>query len=154
MHIHPEIRNVLAQQKHRDMVVAAERSRSLALARRGDRDAAWHMVERMRERAGHEITMRPAAPADTRALADLAILDDASPLAGDVLVAEVAGELWAACSLADGRTLGHPFRPTQSARALLALRREQLAAADRCATSAERRGLRWLRQLRFKSAGA
>lgn len=155
MYIHPEIRNALAREKQRDMVAAAERNRSRALARRRDRGARPETVASTRRLiAGHEITIRPAAPADARALANLARLDYASPLAGDLLVAEVEGELWAACSLADGRTIGDPFRPAQAARSLLELRREQLAAAKRLVTLPEPRRVRWLRQLRFKSAGA
>jgi hypothetical protein len=39
-----------------------------------------------------------------------------------VIVAEVAGELWAARSLTGGRVVRDPFRPTSEAAALLALR--------------------------------
>ena len=68
------------------------------------------------------LTIRPAAPADASALARLAVLDSAQDLLGDVIVAEVAGELWAARSLTDGRVVSDPFRPTSEAAALLALR--------------------------------
>jgi hypothetical protein len=68
------------------------------------------------------VTIRRAAPADAPALAQLAILDAERGLEGDVIVADVAGELWAARSLADGRVLSDPFRPTAEASALLALR--------------------------------
>src|SRR5579862_3847708 len=73
-------------------------------------------------RDDHALTIRRAASADAAALARLAVLDSAQGLSGDVIVAEVAGELWAARSLADGRVLRDPFRPTSEAAALLALR--------------------------------
>ena len=73
-------------------------------------------------RNDQSLTIRRAAPADATALARLAALDSAPHLRGDVIVAEVAGELWAARSLTDGRVLSDPFRPTSEAAALLALR--------------------------------
>jgi hypothetical protein len=68
------------------------------------------------------LTIRRAAPADAPALARLAVLDSAPELQGDVIIAEVAGEVWAARSLTDGRVLRDPFRATSEAAALLALR--------------------------------
>ena len=68
------------------------------------------------------MTIRRATPADAMALVRLAHLDSASGLEGDVIVAEVNGELWAARSLADGRILRDPFRATGEAAALLELR--------------------------------
>ncbi len=134
MNVHPEFRDVLARQRQRDRFAAAERERLLALARRRDpapvRDA------------GLAIAIRPATPADARALADLAILDGAGPIDGEVLVATVGGRLTAACSLADGRTIADPFRPTRHARALLERRREQIVAAERRDARGARR--RWL----------
>ena len=73
-------------------------------------------------RDDHALTIRRAAPADAPALARLAVLDSAQDLTGDVIVAEVAGELLAARSLTDGRVLRDPFRATSEAAALLALR--------------------------------
>src|SRR5215510_14408633 len=73
-------------------------------------------------RDDHPLTIRRAAPADVTALARLAVLDSAPDLRGDVIVAEVAGEVWAARSLTDGRVLRDPFRATSEAAALLALR--------------------------------
>jgi hypothetical protein len=68
------------------------------------------------------VTIRRARPADATALLHLAALDDAEPLAGEVLVAEVDGELWAALDLASGRRISDPFRHAAEARALLELR--------------------------------
>ena len=73
-------------------------------------------------RDDHALTIRRAVPADAPALARLAVLDSAVDLRGDVIVAEVAGEVWAARSLTDGRVLRDPFRATSEAAALLALR--------------------------------
>src|SRR5262245_11766888 len=73
-------------------------------------------------RDDHALTIRRAALADAPALARLAVLDSAQDLRGDVIVADVAGELWAARSLTDGRVLRDPFRATSEAAALLALR--------------------------------
>jgi len=72
------------------------------------------------------VTIRRALPADAAALAELAVLDDAAPLEGELIVAEIEGELWAARSLREGRTIADPFRPTEEARALLALRAAHL----------------------------
>lgn len=81
-------------------------------------------------RAGLDaVTIRRAHAADRLALARLAALDGCAPLAGDLLLAEIEGELWAALSLDDGRVVSDPFRPAAAARALLLLRADQLAAA-------------------------
>jgi hypothetical protein len=58
------------------------------------------------------LTIRPADLADLAGLDRLAALDSASPPTGDVLVAEVGGELWAAVELATGAAIADPFRPS------------------------------------------
>jgi hypothetical protein len=78
------------------------------------------MFHHMRD--DHALTIRRAVPADASALARLAVLDSAPDLRGDLIVAEVAGEVWAARSLTDGCVLRDPFRPTSEAAALLTLR--------------------------------
>lgn len=90
---------------------------------------------------GADVTIRRAVAADAVALRRLAALDEKPPLTGAVLVAEVAGELWAAAGLADDRTIADPFRPTLGVRELLALRRRKLVEPD-----AARRRFRLLRQ--------
>jgi hypothetical protein len=77
---------------------------------------------------GRDVTIRRAGPADESGLRRLAALDEARPLAGEVLVAEVDGELWAALELAGGRMIADPFRPTVAVRELLALRRGSFEA--------------------------
>jgi hypothetical protein len=58
------------------------------------------------------LTMRRADLADLAALDRLAALDSATAPTGDVLVAEVAGELWAALEIASGTVIADPFRPS------------------------------------------
>jgi hypothetical protein len=58
------------------------------------------------------LTIRPADLADLAGLDRLAALDSASPPTGDVLVAEVGGELWAALEIDSGTAIADPFRPS------------------------------------------
>ena len=78
---------------------------------------------------GDAVTIRRARPGDAVALARLVALDGGRQLAGDLLLAVIEGELWAALSLADGTVASDPFRPAAAARALLLLRADHLAAA-------------------------
>ena len=59
-----------------------------------------------------EITIRQATSADAFALRRLAALDDAPALRGEVLLAEHGGEVRAALSLENGRSIANPFAPT------------------------------------------
>lgn len=96
--------------------------------------------------ADEAVTVRRALPSDADALRCLATLDEAAPLRGEVIVAEIGGEIWAARSLLDGRTLGDPFRPSTWAGGLLELhaRQLELVASGR---GGPRRGLLGLRAL-------
>ena len=76
-----------------------------------------------------DITIRPARPADSDALRRLAALDSQRVPAGEVLVAEVAGELVAALSPAGA--IADPFRPTADVVDLLRLRSAALRAPAR-----------------------
>ena len=58
------------------------------------------------------LTIRPADLADLAGLDRLAALDSAFPPTGEVLVAEVGGELWAAIEIDSGSTIADPFRPS------------------------------------------
>ena len=58
------------------------------------------------------LTIRRADLADLAALDRLATLDSATAPTGDVLVAEVAGELWAALEIPSGAVIADPFRPS------------------------------------------
>src|SRR4051794_16906711 len=86
-----------------------------------------------------DVTIRRAFPDDAQALARLAALDGAKLPQTDVLVAEVAGELWAAVAVADDTTVADPFRPTAELVALLRERARQLRAAHAPAMTPIRR---------------
>ena len=58
------------------------------------------------------LTIRRADLADLAALDRLATLDSTTAPAGDVLVAEVAGELWAALEIDSGAVIADPFQPS------------------------------------------
>ena len=77
------------------------------------------------------VVIRRAGVADEAALARLAGLDSARPLAGDALIALVGDEAWAAISLEDGRVIADPFRRSASAVALLRMRAGQLRQTAR-----------------------
>jgi hypothetical protein len=77
------------------------------------------------------VTIRPALPADREALARLAALDSQQRPEGPVLVAEVAGELWAAVSLEDAAGVADPFRPSAELLLLLHARARQLRRVQR-----------------------
>jgi hypothetical protein len=68
------------------------------------------------------VTIRPAHEHDSLALAELAALDSARALAGDVLLAEQDGGVRAAVSLLDGRAIADPFHPTAELVDLLHIR--------------------------------
>jgi hypothetical protein len=67
------------------------------------------------------LTIRPADLADLASLDRLAALDSASPPTGNVLVAEVGGELWAAIDVESGTAIADPFRPSGDVVELLRL---------------------------------
>ena len=88
---------------------------------------------------GDGVTIRRAHTSDAAALEQLAILDAATPLTGDVIVAEVHGEIWAARSLSDARLISDPFRAAADTRALLEL---HAAHIDRAAETSRFRRVR------------
>jgi hypothetical protein len=75
------------------------------------------------------VLVRAASPDDRGALAELAVLDDATVPPGRLLVAEVDGHVVAALGLESGTPLADPFRPAAEAIELLQLRAAQLRAA-------------------------
>ncbi|MEA2311143.1 MAG: hypothetical protein QOE28_1111 [Solirubrobacteraceae bacterium] len=91
--------------------------------------------------AGAGVTIRYARPDEATALAQLAYLDSSRAPDGVVLVAEVAGELWAARSLEDGHAIADPFRPSGELSFLLAERARQLHRAA-AATQPDRHAAR------------
>src|SRR4051812_50011041 len=67
------------------------------------------------------VDIRPAGLGGLRGLDRLAALDSAPAPAGDVLVAEVRGELWAAVEVDSGAAIADPFRPSADLVELLRL---------------------------------
>ncbi len=77
------------------------------------------------------LTIRIAGPADAEALDRLAALDSAEELEGEVLLAEVGGELRAAVSLESSRAVADPFHRSADLVSFLRVRAEQLAPCSR-----------------------
>jgi hypothetical protein len=80
-------------------------------------------------------TIRRASAADASAIARLAALDSASPPTGEMLLAEVGNEVWAAVEIDSGMAIADPFRPSGDLVELLHFRttamRRELAAPSR-----------------------
>jgi hypothetical protein len=74
-----------------------------------------------RESEMQNLTIRSAAAADEFAVRRLAALDSAFPPTGDVLLAEMGDELWAALSVDTGHAVADPFRPSRDLVELLRL---------------------------------
>ena len=119
---------------------AAAQERQLRSADRGDR---WFLSETRRRtrrpwlRPGpwwqppapavaSSVTVRYAIPPDGPALLRLAALDSRPLPGGRLLVAEVAGELWAAVQVGGRCAIADPFRPTADLVSLLRRRARQL----------------------------
>src|SRR4051812_37226571 len=77
------------------------------------------------------LTIRHIGPGDVEALRMLAQLDSSREPTGEILVADVGGELWAATSVEDRHTVADPFRPTRELVSLLDERARQLRHAGR-----------------------
>jgi hypothetical protein len=71
------------------------------------------------------LTIRRATAADKFAVRRLAALDSAFPPTGDVLLAEMGDELWAALSIDTGAAVADPFRPSRDLVDLLRFRAER-----------------------------
>ena len=78
----------------------------------------------------HPVTIRSASPEDARRLAELAELDSARPLAGEVLVAEAGQRALAALDVVSGRVVADPFHPTAREAELLRARADQLRSRE------------------------
>ena len=72
------------------------------------------------------VIIRRATAADESAVRRLAALDSAFPPTGQVLLAEIGDELWAALSVDTGDAVADPFRPSGDLVDLLRLRAEGL----------------------------
>ena len=78
-----------------------------------------------------DVTIRYASPDDAAPVAALAAVDSQPVPEGELLVAEVDGELWAAVSVTGQGTIADPFRPTADVRTLLEARARQLRGQER-----------------------
>jgi hypothetical protein len=83
------------------------------------------------------LTIRTATTSDEFAVRRLAVLDSAFPPTGEVLLAEMDGELWAALSVDTGAAVADPFRPSGDLVDLLRFRADGLNGDART-----RRGVR------------
>jgi hypothetical protein len=77
------------------------------------------------------IALRLAHQDEATVISELASLDDAPVLEGEVLLALVDGKAIAGLSLRDRRVVATPFVPTSQAVALLQLRADQLLGRPR-----------------------
>jgi hypothetical protein len=77
------------------------------------------------------LTIRRATAADEFAVRRLSALDSAFPPTGDVLLAEMDDELWAALSIDTGHAVADPFRSSGDLVDLLRFRAERVAAESR-----------------------
>jgi len=85
------------------------------------------------------LTIRLATSSDELAVRRLASLDSASPPTGDVLLAEMGNELWAALSVDTGTAIADPFRPSADLVDLLRLRAHDAARPTRGHAGTRRR---------------
>jgi hypothetical protein len=72
------------------------------------------------------LTIRRATAADAFAIRRLAAIDSAAPPTGDVLLAEMGNELWAAVAVETGTAVADPFRPSGDLVELLHFRAERM----------------------------
>lgn len=77
------------------------------------------------------LTIRRAVATDAFAIRRLAALDSAAPPTGDVLLAEMGDELWAAVSVETGAAVADPFRPSGDLVDLLRFRADRLNGEER-----------------------
>jgi hypothetical protein len=89
------------------------------------------------------LRIRQADADDAAAVERLAALDSSRAPRGDVLLAEVGEELWAALSLDDGHVVADPMRTSADAALLLAQRSAQLHRARRRRSGGPRLRLRF-----------
>jgi hypothetical protein len=99
-------------------------------------DDSSRRIETTKEREPEmKLTIRRATAADTSAVRRLAELDSAFPPTGDVLLAEMGDELWAALSVDTGAAVADPFRPSGDLVDLLRLRADGVSANGRTSRS-------------------
>jgi hypothetical protein len=117
--------------------MADERTRDLReevrVERRPKRERTWRNWMRRNGKATDSfvapldgVTIRRSHARDREALERLAQLDSRHLADGQLLVAEVAGELRAALPLSGGAAIADPFRPTAPLVSLLQMRAQQI----------------------------
>ena len=89
--------------------------------------------------APDQVTIRRTDPDDAPALVRLATLDCRRLPTGELLVAEVDGQLWAAVSISTNLAIADPFRPSAGLVRLLRMRAAQLDVAARAGGRASAR---------------
>jgi hypothetical protein len=94
------------------------------------------------------VTIRRGLPRDHEQVVRLAQLESARVPPGEVLVAEVAGQVVAAISLADGSCVADPFVLTRDVVQLLRARAAQLWRSGKQRTRRGSRVVAWLNGLR------
>jgi hypothetical protein len=117
-HTMNSINAIVAAEHRADLLRAASRQRPAASSGASNEPATARTV-----------ALRPAHADEAQLVNQLAELDDAPTLEGQVLLALIDGEAVAALSLRDGRVVANPFRRTQDAIALLRVRAKHLSRA-------------------------
>src|SRR4051794_1794155 len=97
-----------------------------------------------------DVVIRSARPDERDALATLAQLDSSRAPRGDVIDADVQGELWAAVSVDDGHAIASPFRPSGELTFRLSEHARERHGAARRTTRPPRGG--WPRRARIEAA--
>jgi hypothetical protein len=87
------------------------------------------------------VTVRPAIESDRPALRRLAALDSSAVPVGDLLVAEIDGELRAAVAVHSRAGIADPFHPTEALVSLLRARARQLEVVQTLTSRGRVRGL-------------
>ena len=129
------------------MNMAEQRSKELrdyASARRLAGQRRFSLTARPADRPLDEVSIRRLGEADTEALDRVAGRDSAARPVGEVLGAEIDGELIAAISITTGELVADPFVRTEAARSLLLLRATQLRESELHHGRGHRHGLRGL----------
>jgi hypothetical protein len=93
------------------------------------------------------LIMRPAHSDDAAAIARLVELEEATPLVGETLVAQVDGTIVAALSVGDDRAVADIFRPTAGVVRMLRDWRAQLLATRRLSSAGSIQRPRAMRRL-------
>jgi hypothetical protein len=101
------------------------------------------------------LTLRLAHSGDAAAIARLVEMEEAQPLRGESLVAELDGTIIAALSLRDGQAVADLFRPTAGIlRTLRHWRAELVESRDPSHTGSMQRSQSWRRLVSLRRAEA